>query len=304
MNRVLITGSNGFIGRHCLPFLFKKDFEMHAVVSKDGMRLEYSNVEWHSLDLLDHAQTRTLIKEIRPTHLLHFAWCTQPGLYWSSIENLQWIRASLEILQAFKLNGGRRVLMAGTCAEYDWDYRYCSEQITPLKPKTLYGTCKKSLYEILMAFAYQENLSAAWGRIFHLYGPYEHPSRLVPSIINHLLKGQPAPCTLGNQIRDFLHVEDVASAFVTLLDSNLEGAVNIASGEPIALKKIILQIAEILDRPDLVQFGAIPTPETEPPLLVADVNRLRRDLDWVPGYDISTGLKKTIDWWSQLRTPV
>jgi nucleoside-diphosphate-sugar epimerase len=301
MKRVLVTGSNGFIGRHCLPLLLERDFELHAVIPKDGMQLEPPNVEWHTVDLLDHAQTRILIKEIGPTHLLHFAWYTQPGLYWSSIENLQWLSASLELLKAFRLNGGKRVLMAGTCAEYDWDYGYCSELITPLRPKTLYGTCKKSLYETLMMFAHQENLSASWGRIFHLYGPYEHSSRLVPSIINPLLKGHQAPCTLGSQIRDFLHVEDVASAFVTLLDSTLEGAVNIASGEPIALKTIILQIAEMLDRPDLVQFGAIPTPVTEPQLLVADVNRLQQDLGWTPTCDLGTGLRKTIDWWSKQR---
>lgn len=299
MKRVLITGSNGFIGRHCLRFLLERDYELHCIIPNNGMQLDISGVQWHTVDLLNSAHTNSLIEIVRPTHLLHFAWYTKPGEYWTSVENLRWLQASLEILQAFKLNGGQRVLMAGTCAEYDWRYGYCSEQITPLNPASLYGMCKKSLYETLMSFARQENLSASWGRVFFLHGPYEPPSRLIPSVINALLDGRSAPCTQGNQIRDFLHVQDVASAFVALLDSKLDGAVNIASGEPSTLKKIIQHIAEKLGRLDLVQFGAIPTPETEPPLLVADVKRLQQELGWSPLYSLDAGLNKTIDWWNQ-----
>jgi nucleoside-diphosphate-sugar epimerase len=301
MKRVLVTGPNGFIGRHSLPFLLERDYELHAVVPEDGMQLNLPNVHWHIVDLLNHVKVHTLMKHVKPSHLLHFAWNTKPGVYWTSVENLRWLQASLEILRTFNLYGGHRVLMAGTCAEYDWNYGYCSEHVTPLDPTSLYGNCKKSLYEILMSFARQEDLSASWGRIFFLYGPYEHPSRLVPSVINALLDGRQAPCTHGNQIRDFLHVEDVASAFVALLDSELEGAVNIASGEPVKLKEIINQIAEKLGRVDLIQYGAIPASETESPLLVADINRLQQGLEWTPFYSLDTGLDRTIEWWKSNR---
>lgn len=299
MKRVLVTGSNGFIGRHSLPFLLQKGYEVHGVIPKDGVQLNLPGVNWHIVDLLSHDHIYLLMEKVKPTHLLHFAWYTKPGEYWTSVENLRWVQASLEILQAFKLYGGQRVVMAGTCAEYDWNYGYCSEAITPLIPTTLYGMCKKALYEILMSFASQEGLSASWGRVFFLYGPYEGPSRLVPSIINALLAGQAAPCTMGNQIRDFLHVEDVASAFTALLDSELTGAVNVASGEPIMLKNVISRIAEKLGHMDLVKFGAIPTPKTEPSLLVASVNRLHEELRWTPKYNLDNGLDQTIDWWKK-----
>lgn len=301
MKRVLVTGPNGFIGRHCLPFLLERGYELHGVVPENGMELDIPGVQWHMADLFNPIHIRSLIEKIGPTHLLHFAWYTKPGEYWTSIENLRWVQASLEILRAFKLHDGQRVLMAGTCAEYDWHYGYCSEHITPLNPATLYGTCKKSLYEILMLFARQEGLSASWGRIFFLYGSNEYPSRLIPSVVNSLLAGKPALCTMGNQIRDFMHVEDVASAFSALLDSEVVGAVNIASGEPVAIKNIILRIAEKLDRSDLVQFGAIPTPKAEPLLLLADVNRLKNELGWMPSVSLDTGLDKTIDWWNRQR---
>jgi nucleoside-diphosphate-sugar epimerase len=202
-------------------------------------------------------------------------------------------------LRVFKLQGGNRVLAAGTCAEYDGRFGYCSERVTPVAPSTLYGVCKNALKEILMAFADQEGLSAAWGRVFFLYGPHEHPTRLVPSVINALLDGQPALCTHGNQIRDFLHVEDVASAFAALLDSEIEGAVNIASGEPVALKNIIYRIAEKLEQPDLVQLGAIPASESDVPLLIGDASPLKQEVGWAPHYNLDTGLEMTIDWWKR-----
>jgi nucleoside-diphosphate-sugar epimerase len=303
MKRVLVTGPNGFIGRHCLPGLQEKGYELHGVVPRAELKLELPNVQWHVADLLDPESIRSLMKTVSPTHLLHFAWYTQPGEYWTSSENLRWLQAGLEILQAFKVHGGRRVLMAGSCAEYDWRYGFCSERLTPLSPATLYGACKKSLYEILMKYANQEGLSAAWGRVFFLYGPHEHPSRLVPSIINAIYDQRPAPCTQGDQIRDFLHVEDVASAFAALLDSQVEDAVNIASGRPVTVNHIIRRIAEKLGRLDLIQFGAIPIPATEPPVLLADVTRLQRDLGWFPSNDLETGLDKTIEWWKARRIP-
>ena len=299
MKRVLVTGPNGFIGRHCLPFLLERGYELHGVVPENGLQLDIPGVKWHIADLLNTIHAQALIERVGPTHLLHFAWYAKPGEYWTSMENLRWLQASLDILQIFKRHGGQRVLMAGTCAEYDWRYGYCSEYITPLNPATLYGTCKKSLYEILMSFSRQEGLSASWGRIFFLYGSNEYPSRLIPSVINSLLAGRPAPCTMGSQIRDFMHVGDVASAFAALLDSQMEGAVNIASGEPVTIRNIILRIAEKLDRSDLVQFGAIPTPKVEPPLLLADVNRLRQEIGWTPLYNLDAGLDKTIDWWKR-----
>ena len=232
-------------------------------------------------------------------HLLHFAWFTTPGEYWAARENLDWVRASLDLLQAFEERGGKRVVMAGTCAEYDWRYGYCSEQITPLAPATLYGMCKHSLQIVLDSFARQTGLSAAWGRIFFLYGPHEHPSRLISSVIISLLKGQPARCSHGNQIRDFLYVEDVADAFAALLESNITGSVNVASGCPVVLKDVIYKVGEKLGRKDLIQLGVLPVSSHEPYLLVADIGRLTSEVGWLPKCNLDGGLDKTIAWWKR-----
>jgi nucleoside-diphosphate-sugar epimerase len=151
---------------------------------------------------------------------------------------------------------------------------------------------------MLFAFANQASLSAAWGRIFFLYGPHEHPSRLVASVIRALLRGEPAPCSHGNQIRDWLYVQDVADAFVALLNSDVTEPVNIASGQPVSIRDVVYRIAGHLGREDLIRLGAVPTLANEPPFLLADIRRLREQVGWRPKFTLETGLAQTIEWWA------
>lgn len=300
MKRVLLTGATGFIGRHAVAPLLRRGYEVHAVSSKSPDESDAAAaVRWHRADLLDGGDVSKLMRAVEPTHLLHFAWYAVPGKYWTSPENFRWVRASLDLLEAFSGCGGRRLVAAGTCAEYDWNHELYSERTTPLAPATLYGTCKHASQLLQDAFARQAELSAAWGRVFFLYGAHEDAGRLVASVTGSLLRGEAALCSHGRQVRDFLHVEDVADAFVALLDSEVGGAVNIASGVPVALKDVVEKIARKLGREDLVRLGARPAPANEPPVIVADVRRLSDEVGWKPKYDLDAGLDETIRWWRE-----
>jgi nucleoside-diphosphate-sugar epimerase len=294
VNRVLVTGASGFIGRRTLLRLAEDGFEVHAVARSINERDDW--VEWHQADLLSPTSAETLIEEIAPTHLLHFAWCAEPGTYWSSPDNLRWLEASLRLLQPFAA-GGRRAVVAGTCAEYDWSYGLCSEQVTPLRPNSLYGTCKHALHLVIERVAGETGLSTAWGRIFFVYGPDEHPNRFVASIIQSLLRGEPAPATSGMQIRDYLHVDDVAGAFVRLLQSDIVGALNIGSGEPLRVRDLLFAIGEAVGARDLLRLGALRMRPDEPPLLVADTRRLTHELRWAPRFSLEDGISDTVSWW-------
>jgi nucleoside-diphosphate-sugar epimerase len=261
--RVLVTGGSGFIGRHMTAHLEELGYEVHAV-------------GYPAVDLLDDTSRRRLLEVLRPTHLVHLAWHVPPGKYLASTENVRWVQASLGLLMEFVAVGGQRVVTAGTCAEYSWEDGdgVCREDETPLRPASLYGVSKDALRRMQESMARTVGFSAAWGRIFFPYGVGEPEGRLVPSVIRSVLAGEPARCSHGRQVRDFIYVEDVARAFAAVLDSSYEGAVNIGTGEGVTIAEVAQAAASAAGRPDLLQLGALPAREGEPDRLVADTGRL------------------------------
>ena len=285
MKRVLVTGATGFIGRHAAPLLWERGYEVHG-----GGR--------EAADLLDPAAAESLVREIRPSHLLHFAWYAVPGKFWTAPENAVWVEASIRLLRAFADAGGERAVMSGSCAEYDWSGDgVLSEDRTPLRPGTYYGVCKRALADVGRGLAAERGFGFAWGRIFFAYGPHEQPGRLVSQVAEALVRGEPAPTSEGTQRRDFLHARDVAGAFVALLDSTVEGAVNIGSGDAVAVRDVVARIASAAGRPELVRWGEVPQRAGDPPVLEADVARLRDEVGWRPSISLDEGIGETVEWW-------
>jgi nucleoside-diphosphate-sugar epimerase len=302
--RVLVTGAGGFIGRYSIAPLLTLGYDVHAVLSDHaggGSPQELGGASVHRADLLNAAQVDDLLSAVRPTHLLHFAWIATPGIYWQSSDNNRWVAASEHLLRAFHARGGSRVMMAGTCAEYDWArVQICDEVQSPLamgEAVSRYAECKIALQAALADFGRREQLSTAWGRIFFQFGPYEHPERLVPSVICNLLSNREAPASHGRQVRSFLHVADVGAAFAAVLHGQVEGPVNIGSADRISLAELIERIARRIGRPDLVRLGARPASAGEPVLLVPEIHRLRDEAGWRPRFTLDEALDDTIEWW-------
>jgi nucleoside-diphosphate-sugar epimerase len=295
MKRVLVTGASGCVGRHILPKLAARGWDVWGVFSKTAANIP--DVTWRQTDLLRSDDVDRLVQACQPTHLLHLAWYIAPGKWAAAPENFAWVTASLNLLESFRRVGGSRVVTAGSCLEYDWNYGHCSESSTPCVPHTTYGACKNALQLLTSAMASQGAFTSAWGRIFFLYGPHEHPDRLVASVIRSVLAGTPARTSHGRQVRDYLYVEDVADAFVRLLESDVQGPINVASGQAITLREIIDRIGALSGRGDLIQIGAIPAAPTDTPLVVGDISRLSTSLGWTPAWDLDRGLQATLDWW-------
>jgi nucleoside-diphosphate-sugar epimerase len=291
-------------------------FDVHAVTHTRGQRIpdQLRGSTLHHVDLLDTAEIDGLMAAVRPTHLLHFAWIATPGVYWTSADNARWLATSNHLLQRFLDNGGVRAVMAGTCAEYDWSRGgVCKEFSSPLADEacgdsavaadissaaiTPYAASKLALYRSLRDFGDAHGLATAWGRVFFQYGPDEHPDRLVASVILNLLAGREALVSHGRQVRDFLHVADVGSAFAALLASDVTGPVNIGSGTSLTIAELLGEIAQQIDRRDLLRLGGRPAAPSEPPLLVPDVTRLREEVGWKPHFSTPDGLADTIQWW-------
>ena len=281
MKRVLLTGGSGFIGRHAVAPLLRAGYEVHAVG-----RHAAADVTSHVLDLMDRSQVTRLMAEVRPTHLLHFAWYAEHGKFWTSPLNLDWVAASLNLFRAFAEAGGQRAVFAGTCAEYDWAEPHLVEDVTPSRPATLYGVCKNAVREVVLKTG---SPSVGWGRIFFLYGPDEHRDRLVPSVLAPLKRGEPAVVLSGGHVRDLMHVTDVAAAFVALLGSDLSGTVNIASGQAVTLGDVARTLGDLVGRPDLVRVEDAAGTASNPKVMTADTTKLA-DLGFRPQYGLRDGL--------------
>jgi nucleoside-diphosphate-sugar epimerase len=295
MSRVLITGATGFIGSPALEAMLARGHEVHAAARRPRPRRD--DVVWHEVDLLEGGAAERLVAASQATGLLHLAWYAVPGSFWSAPENERWIDASLRLLRAFGEAGGRRAVMAGTCAEYRWGADVLREQVTPLEPATLYGACKHATHVAASAIARELDVSLAWGRIFFLYGPGEARGRLVSSVVRGLLQGEEVPSTHGRQRRDFMHVADVARAFVELLDARATGAVNIASGKAVAVREVVRLIEQATGARGRVRFGAVPTRPGDPDVIAGDAQRLRDEVGFTPGFGLEQGLAETVAWW-------
>jgi nucleoside-diphosphate-sugar epimerase len=292
--RLLVTGASGFVGRQVLAELSTAEWDLHAARHTSSTSAT-TGIQWHSCDLRDPREAERLIDRVRPTHVLSLAWNAEHGSYWTAPDNEAWADGTIALARAAARHGGRRFVGAGTCAEYDWTAltTVCEEDRTPCRPNTIYGRAKLRAGEGIVSVARESGLSTAWGRLFFLYGPYEDPNRLVPAVARALRAGQRAKVTEGRQVRDFLHVADAARAFVALLTSDIDGAVNIGSGTGVSLRQVVEMLERASGRRDAVDFGAIPMRPDDPPQIVADITRLKTT-GWCQQISLEQGLGASV----------
>jgi nucleoside-diphosphate-sugar epimerase len=296
--RVFVTGGGGFIGGRVVAQLLARGHSV-ATLARTGQPDAGSRVDapTHVLqgDLASIGALAPALRDWGAEACVHLAWYAEPGKYLDSPINTQLLGWSLDLLRTLAGAGCRNVVMAGTCAEYDADCGYLRED-TPARPATLYAACKHALYLAAGQFARLESMRFAWGRVFFPYGPGEDARRAVPALINALLRGERFKASAGLQVRDYLHVDDIASAFVALAEGRAEGAFNIASAEPITIRALMEQIGDLLGRRASIEFGALPYREWDPMFICGDNRRLRA-LGWRPERTLRQGLEATLAWW-------
>jgi nucleoside-diphosphate-sugar epimerase len=299
--RILVTGASGFIGAHCVREFLGRGHEVAILAVPEDPLSRLENVLSRvkairgTLDELP----RGAISDWQPEACLHLAWYAEPGKYLDAEQNVDCLTGSLALLRALIADGCKRFAGAGTCFEYEMRESMLRET-DPARPATLYAAAKLSLCETGQKLALQKDTKFAWGRVFYPYGPQEDSRRAVPGVIGALLDSRPFPASSGEQVRDYVHVEDVAAGFATLLETGAEGVHNISSGAPVSMRKLFTLIGERLGKAELIQFGAFPPRTYEPPFVGGDNARLRA-LGWKPRYTLDSGLAQTIDWWRAQR---
>lgn len=289
---VLITGGAGFIGRHVAAELAGQGYDV--IVTSQRAAPDASQ-PWRTLtcDLLA-ADAPSVLAAAGADTLVHLAWETTHGQFWNSPANLDWVAATLRIARAFREGGGRRFVGIGTCIEYDTTGLEPIDEVTgPTRPTILYGIAKDATRAILQSYAAQSGMDFTWARVFHLYGPDEKPTRLVPAVITALLRGEEAKTSAGTQARNFIHAADAGRAIAAVAMSELTGPVNIGTYAHTTVAEVATLIAGILGRPELLRIGAYPTKAEEPASLVPKLDRLR-SLGFKPQFDLASGLADVI----------
>ena len=291
---VLVTGGSGFLGRHCLEALVRHGFRVHAA-SRTCRDTVADGIIWHHLNLHDREAVERLMSSLRPSHLLHLAWITTPNRYQYAPENLDWLEASLALLRSFGEQGGQRFVGVGSSAEYDVGAGPCAEECTPIRPASLYGQCKAACWMATEAYALRYGFSAAWARVFLPYGPGDAPQRLIPSLLRALAAGTPINVTDGSQVRDFVHVTDIAELLGRLMAMpQAKGAFNVGTGRGITVRQVIERAAGHFHGRELVSFGARPQRDDEPPSLVADMAKVQRVFHWHAATSLEDGLERLL----------
>ncbi|SEB05354.1 NAD-dependent epimerase/dehydratase family protein [Rubrimonas cliftonensis] len=266
---MLVTGAGGFVGRALTSALRARGVEVLTAEGLLGRRG----------DLLDASERRSLITAAHADTLIHLAWTTGHGAFWTCPSNDAWSNASAELFRAFYARGGRRVVGVGTCAEYDWTAADAPlREDAPLRPHTAYGAAKARAAEALLDAATRAGAEAAWARAFLLLGAGEPAQRLVPAMIDAALSGGRIDCGPGGTERDLWSVETLGLALADLSLSTLSGAINLASGRRTRFDALAGMIERACGTSGAIRCGARPLRAGEPARLVADAGRMRREL--------------------------
>ena len=295
--KVLLTGASGFLGQYVLRRLQQSAIPVVAVGrSRPAGRSEapFESV-FIPADLLAIGDFAPLVRQAGASHLLHLAWVTEHGRYWSSPQNFRWVDASTRLVQAFCEAGGQQVVVAGSCAEYASGVGPFLEDLTALAPATLYGVAKDATRRLLEALCAQHGARCAWARVFFPFGAGEGPARLLPRLLG-TLQGRAPPFGVNPHAdRDFLHAQDVADGLLTLLRSDASGSYNISSGQPLQIGELVRVLAQLLGR-DAACVLDQPSPSeraAEPAAVVGD-NRKLVALGWRRQFTLLQGLEQTL----------
>jgi len=258
IHSVLLTGATGFVGKQVLKALQTEKTEIILVV-RSGWQEKIKNQD----GITRVIETKDLFAESTEwwadcckgiDTIIHVAWYTKPGKYLLSDKNMDCLQGTLNLAKAAALAGVKKFVGVGTCFEYEFAGGMLTID-TSLKPITPYAGAKAATYLALSQWLPQHNIKFTWCRLFYLYGEGEDKRRLVPYIRSKLENGCVAELTSGNQIRDFMDVEDAGQMIVDISNNSVQGPVNICTGIPITVRQLAEKIADEYGRRDLLKFG-------------------------------------------------
>lgn len=289
-----MTGPTGFIGSAILRLALRRGHEVAGLFRP--RKLPPPDLAGHhhlvmiAGTLADAPWKR--IESFQPEVCVHTAWITAPGVYLESPDNGLYFNWSLDFLTKVAPMGLRHVIGLGTCIEYRIGDEALSEDRTPLAPASPYARWKHQLHLALQQAAAANRFSLCWARVFYPYGVGEHPLRLCSSLVQRLERNEPVVLKTPDSTKDYIYIDDLAAAVVTVVEKRFSGAVNLGTGTGVSVREIAETAQSLLHKSGLVA-PANPPAEDSLAYVVADATRLR-GLGWMPACDLRGGLQKLI----------
>jgi nucleoside-diphosphate-sugar epimerase len=274
--RIYVTGETGFIGSAFCRLAISRG---HEVSGLKGARL--------------NAPPWTAIREFAPDACVHTAWIATPGEYLTADVNRDYAAWSIAFLREMRALGTPTLVALGTCIEYAPSHEPMREGVTPLRPTSPYAISKNEVRKTMEDEVRGGRGTFAWARIFYPYGAGEHPRRLATSIARALIDDREVVLNTPASVKDYIHIDDVASALLAITEARHDGAINVGCGRGVEVREIARTLASLVGKPDLVREAATPAAD-EYPFVVADTSCLE-GLGWQPKVALRDGLQNLVD---------
>lgn len=289
--KILITGATGFLGSHLLPTLIKKGYDIIV------LKRSFSNI-WRIQDLfyqiksydIDKVSIKKIFDENEIGGIIHLA--TDYGRK-NNNDIIQMSKANIELPGKLLDLGCKYGSIFFINTHTFWNSKY-----------SLYSAMKNSFIEIAKYFSANFKVKFINMKLEHIYGENDDNSKFIPFAIKNILEGKEIRLTKGEQKRDFVYVKDVVNAYIKVLN-NLEKIndkfieFEIGTGSSISLHEFVREIEQEINKKANIKWGEIPYKKNEIFDSKADIKKAKKYLEWSPKYDISDGLKKTIDWYKK-----
>jgi len=302
MKRAFVTGASGFLGAALVQRLIAEGVSV-AVLQRGkepGRRLHawLDRVEILAAPQNSPESLRAGLLRWRPDTVFHLGWGGVGGsqrndalVQCANVEN------AVQLATLCVKCGVEHFLGVGSQAEYGPRAEEIFETQCP-SPTTMYGAAKLSAGILTERLCELGGVKHSWLRLFSAYGPDDNPDWMIPSLIRHLGKGLRPALTQGEQLWDYLYVDDAAAAFAAVAKARISGLYNLGSGAAIPLRGVIEQIRDSINPALELGFGEIPYRPDQVMHLQANIDKLKAGAAWAPATPLQTGLSATIEWFS------
>ena len=301
--RVLLTGSTGFIGANLARRLVRDGHEVHLLVRPVDARWRVDSlagdVSLHEGALQERERVEEIVAQVDPQWVFHLA---AYGSY-SSQRDVQTIvstnyNGTVNLVEACLASGFESFVNAGSSSEYGIQDHAPAETELP-DPNSHYAVTKAgaTLYCRFTSQRTGRNLTRL--RLYSVFGPWEEPTRLMPSLLIHGRRGELPPLVAPSIARDYLYVDDAVEAFIAAARSSSveHGAVfNVGTGVQTSLSELVDLVRDQLGVRAEPLWGSMPDRHWDTDVWVADSTSIRAALGWKPACDLEEGVRSFAEW--------